>query len=123
VRPALAGRRSAGPSAGRRSPVRARRLARPTTWPLSGPPPPPPPAPPHPTPPRPAPPRPPSSDQLSVQRFYCYASDACLAIADPARNPQGRVVFILDVGDFGWRNFDVHGAKTLFCMMSVRALV
>jgi hypothetical protein len=62
-----------------------------------------------------------SADQLAVQKFYCYATDACLAIADPARNPEGRVVFIIDVGDFGWKNFDLQGSKTLFGMMSVSA--
>ena len=57
---------------------------------------------------------------LEVQRFYCYASDACIAVADPVRNPEGRVVFIIDVGDFGMKNFDLLGAKTLVTMIHVR---
>ncbi|GBG00119.1 hypothetical protein Rsub_12730 [Raphidocelis subcapitata] len=60
----------------------------------------------------------PTANQLEVQRFYCYASDVAIAMADPERNPEGRVVFILDVGEFGLRNFDLMGAKTLFGMMS-----
>ena len=52
-------------------------------------------------------------------KFYCYASDVAIALGDPALNPEGRVVFILDVGEFGLRNFDLAGARTLFGMMSV----
>ena len=53
-----------------------------------------------------------------MQKFYCYCSDAAIALADPALNPDGRVVFIIDVGRFGLKNFDLAGAKTLFGMMA-----
>lgn len=59
----------------------------------------------------------PNPDQSELQRFYCYCSDAGIALADPVTNPDGKVVFILDVGDFGWRNFDLAGAKMLFKMV------
>jgi hypothetical protein len=55
-----------------------------------------------------------------MMRFYCYAADACLAIADPGLNPKGRVVFILDMGDFGVKNFDLLGAKSIVTMIRVR---
>jgi hypothetical protein len=73
---------------------------------------------PHPSPHSPAAPSP-RGNAEEVMRFYCYAADACLAIADPARNPQGHVVFILDVGDFGLRNFDLIGAKSVVTMIRV----
>jgi hypothetical protein len=60
---------------------------------------------------------------VEIQKFYCYAADAAIANADLERNPEGRVVFILDVGDFGWKNFDVLGAKALLNMIHVRACV
>lgn len=66
-----------------------------------------------------APPR--SSDMAEVQKLYCYSSDLCIAMADPVRNPGGKVVFILDVGTFGWKNFDLMGAKMIFNMIQVSA--
>ncbi|GBG00596.1 hypothetical protein Rsub_13386 [Raphidocelis subcapitata] len=59
----------------------------------------------------------PRPDPLEVMKFYCYASDVAIAMADPERNPEGRVVFILDVGEFGLKNFDLMGAKSLATMM------
>ncbi len=59
------------------------------------------------------------SNAAEVEKFYCYCSDACIEVGDPVLNPEGRVVFILDVGEFGVKNFDLMGAKTICSMMSV----
>jgi hypothetical protein len=42
-----------------------------------------------------------SPDQSEVQRFFCYSTDNAIALADPELNPEGRIIFLFDVGDFG----------------------
>jgi hypothetical protein len=66
-------------------------------------------------------PKPTRSSQLELQKFFCYSADAAIALADPRLNPGGKVVFILDVGGFGFRNWDLAGAKLLFRMIHVGA--
>ncbi|KAI8471339.1 MAG: CRAL-TRIO domain-containing protein [Monoraphidium minutum] len=60
----------------------------------------------------------PQPDQDEVQRFFCYCADAAIALADASgRGGGARIVLLMDVGAFGWKNFDVAGAKTLFRMI------
>lgn len=58
-------------------------------------------------------------DLTEVMKFFCYSADAAIQLADPVLNPAGKLVFILDVCDFGFRNWDIAGAKMLFKMIHV----
>ena len=52
-----------------------------------------------------------------MQRFFCFAADAAVALADRARNPEGRVVLVFLANGFGRKNFDVAGLAMLFGMV------